>query len=200
MLTFGPFCARVILENGCAALVGRLDPFRLMYLSEYQAQPDYDVSKRAKSAFSWTGDVVPDEKQGAMWSADFDSTKITRSLFSRYADHMFWRPAVNLMLDSLGTMSEPLLDDLKQLDAETFIDETKGRCMQLYSSLSKGVHWEFFTSALQYDELTVRNGLRDALLAVANLALVSHYVPTAFSSLDPEDAILAYVEVRKEVP
>src|SRR4051812_15791246 len=36
-LSFGPFCARVLLENGCAALVGRLDSFRMLYLSEFQA-------------------------------------------------------------------------------------------------------------------------------------------------------------------
>jgi hypothetical protein len=53
---FGPFCARVLLENSCAALVGRLDCFRMMYLSEFQAQPEYEYGKRAKSAFSWVGD------------------------------------------------------------------------------------------------------------------------------------------------
>jgi hypothetical protein len=31
-VAFGPFCARVLLENGCAALVGRLDSFRILYL------------------------------------------------------------------------------------------------------------------------------------------------------------------------
>jgi hypothetical protein len=35
---FGPFCARVLLENSCAALMGRLDCFRMLYLSEFQAR------------------------------------------------------------------------------------------------------------------------------------------------------------------
>lgn len=50
-LSFGPFCARVVLENSCAALVGRLDSFRILYLTEFQAQPEYEIGKRAKSAF-----------------------------------------------------------------------------------------------------------------------------------------------------
>lgn len=41
-LVFGPFCARVVLENGCAALVGRLDSFRILYFSEFQSQPEYE--------------------------------------------------------------------------------------------------------------------------------------------------------------
>jgi hypothetical protein len=40
LLSFGPFCSRVLLENSCAALVGRLDAFRMLYLSEFQAQPE----------------------------------------------------------------------------------------------------------------------------------------------------------------
>ena len=58
-LVFGPFCARVLLENSCASLVGRLDTFRIVYLSEFQAQREYEHGRRAKSAFSWLGDVIP---------------------------------------------------------------------------------------------------------------------------------------------
>src|SRR5262245_30709485 len=54
-MNFGPFCARVLLENGCAAILGRVDCFRLLYLSEFQAQSTYKLEIRAKSSFSWTG-------------------------------------------------------------------------------------------------------------------------------------------------
>src|SRR6266545_3729014 len=77
-LTFGPFCARVLLENACAALVGRLDSFRMLYLSEFQTQPEYEYGRRAKSAFSWTGDVIPEEKAAqSLWSLDHDLPKIS---------------------------------------------------------------------------------------------------------------------------
>ncbi|WP_428541256.1 hypothetical protein [Rhodopila sp.] len=102
-LTFGPFCARVLLENACAALVGRLDSFRILYLSEFQTQPEYEPGKRAKSAFSWVGDVIPDEKSVQnpqnLWSIDHDLPRISRALFSRHLDHVYWKPAVERMLD-----------------------------------------------------------------------------------------------------
>jgi hypothetical protein len=82
-LAFGPFCARVLLENACAALVGRLDSFRMLYLCEFQAQPEYEHGKRARSAFSWFGDVIPEEKPTQpLWQLDVDFPKISRALFS----------------------------------------------------------------------------------------------------------------------
>ncbi|WP_281928837.1 hypothetical protein [Methylocystis iwaonis] len=53
---FGAFCARAALENACAALVGRLDPFRMLYLTEFQSQGGFEYGKSAKSGFKWTGE------------------------------------------------------------------------------------------------------------------------------------------------
>lgn len=201
-LSFGPFCARVILENGCAALVGRLDSFRMLYLSEFQAQPEYEPGKRAKSAFAWSGDVIPDEKgPQALWSIDHDLPKISRALFSKHFDHVFWRPAVSRMLDYISTLEQdPLLVDVVNIDPDRFIDEAKGRSAQLYSVLSKGVHWEFFTSALLFDETTVKSAIRDTFLLVAILGLASHFVHTAYASLTPSEAVSSYKAIRRLVP
>jgi hypothetical protein len=201
-LSFGPFCARVLLENGCAALVGRLDSFRMLYLSEFQAQPEYEPGKRAKSAFAWSGDVIPEEKpQQVLWSVDHDLPKISRALFSKHFDHILWKPALNRMLDYVSSLEhDPLLADVLNIDPERFIDEAKGRGAQLYSTLSKGVHWEFFTSALLFDEATVKNAIRETLLLVANLGLASHFVHTAYASLSPSDAVGCYKDIRRLVP
>lgn len=201
-LSYGPFCARVLLENGCAALVGRLDSFRMMYLSEFQSQPEYEYGKRVKSAFAWTGDVIPDDKQNnVLWSAEHDPPKISRALLSKHFDHIFWKPALIRLLDHISKFnSDPLLADILNLDPERFVDETKGRSVQLYSTLSKGVHWEFFTSALLFDEITVKNSIREAVLLVTHLGLVSHFVHTAYASLDPDTAIDAYKAIRRIVP
>lgn len=202
MLTFGPFCARVLLENSCAALVGRLDTFRMLYLSEFQAQPEYEPGKRAKSAFSWSGDVIPDDKATqALWSIDHDVPKISRALFSKHFEHVYWKPAVEAMLDHVSTRSsEPALAEILSIDADTYIGESKGRSIQLYSTLSKGVHWEFFTSALLFDEPTVNAAIRDTCLLVAHLGLVSHFIPTSYASLDFASAVDMYIEFRKLVP
>src|SRR5208282_1915341 len=67
---FGAFCARVTLENACAALVGRFDPFRMLYLAEFQAQGGFEYGKPSKSGFNWAGDVLADEKTTRdLWSS-----------------------------------------------------------------------------------------------------------------------------------
>lgn len=202
LLAFGPFCTRVLLENSCAALVGRLDAFRMLYLSEFQAQPEYEPGKRARSAFSWTGDVIPEDKAAqALWSIDHDVPKISRALFSKHFEHVYWRPAVERMLDFVNTRSaDPALADVLSVDADVYIGQSKGRSAQLYSTLSKGVHWEFFTSALLFDESTVKTAIQDTCLLVAQLGLISHFIPTAYASLDLSNAVDEYIEFRRLMP
>lgn len=201
-LSFGPFCARVVLENSCAAILGRFDPFRILYLSEFQAQSEYEHGKRARSAFSWFGDVIPDDKTTqALWHIDNDVPKISRALFSKHIEHIYWKPAVALMLDFVSAQPvNPVLADLLSIDPEKYIGETRGRSAQLYSMLSKGVHWEFFTSALLFDDMTVKTAIRDTLLLVSQLGLVSHFVPTAYAALKPDEALNHYISFRKIVP
>jgi hypothetical protein len=195
----GPFFARVLLENSCAALVGRLDTFRILYLSEFQGQPEYEHGRRAKSAFSWFGDVMPpEEKKGELWSVDHDVSKISRALFSRHIDQVCWQPAVENMLDYVSASgSNPFLKEILSLNSENYVSKTKGQGQQLYSTLSKGVHWEFFNSALLFDEATVKNAIRDTCLLVSHMGLTSHFIPTAYASLQPQRALEAYLSFRE---
>lgn len=199
--SFGPFCARVVLENSCAALAGRLDSFRMLYLSEFQAQSEYEYGKRAKSAFSWAGDVMPDEKAASnLWSLDNDLQKISRALFSKHFDHIYWKPAAGAMIDFVATHShDSNFGALLDIDPDIFITNTRGRSAQLYSTLSKGVHWEFFTSALLFDEMTIKSAIRDTLVLVAQLGIVSHFVPTAYASIQAEEAVACYSAFARNI-
>lgn len=202
VIAFGPFCARVLLENSCAALVGRLDPFRLLYLSEFQSQAEYEHGKRARSAFSWTGDVLPqDEKNQVLWNIDYDVPKISRALFSKHLDHVYWKPAVSALLDFVANLpASSGLAEVNNFDPDNYLREASGKGSQLYSMLSKGVHWEFFSSALLFDEDTVRNAIRETCLLVAQLGLVSHFIPTAFSCLEQQLAVEQYISYRGLLP
>ena len=195
---FGPFCARVLLENACAALVGRLDTFRMLYLSEFQAQPEYEPGKRAKSAFSWSGDVMPDDKAAqTLWNIDHDLPKISRALFSKHIEHVYWRPALDSMLDFVSSQPhDPAHADLMNIDSETFMTQVRGRSNQLYSILSKGVHWEFFTSAILFDEATIKSAIRDTCTLTSQLGLASHFIPTAYAKLESNQALAAYSEFK----
>ncbi|GJD47235.1 hypothetical protein AFCDBAGC_5127 [Methylobacterium cerastii] len=196
--SFGAFCARVTLENACAALVGRLDPFRILYLTEYQSQSGFEYGKPVKSGFKWTGDVLSEDKPTKdLWSADHDIAKISRALFSPHVDHVYWRPATEAALDYLAAYTgEGDLTELKKADPEAFIGKTKGRCAAIYSTLSKGVHWEFFTSAVTMDEGTLKDTLRDCLLQVGTLGFFSHFVSTSYRALEKDVALAAYLEFR----
>ncbi len=95
---------------------------------------------------------------------------------------------------------ERLRSSIFQILAQAgYIDSTRGISTQLYSTLSKGVHWEFFASTLVFDEATVKTAIRDTLLLMSGLGLISHFVPTAYASLTPNDAVDQYVSFRKLV-
>jgi len=195
--TFGAFCARAFLENSCAALVGRLDPFRLMYLAEFQAQAGFEYGRSSNSAFRWTGDVLPDDKPPhEMWGPDHNLNKVSRALFSAYAEHVFWRPAVTSALDAIESDSSDLLDELRSLDPQTYVGYVRGRCASLYSTFSKGVHWDFFKSTIILDEETIKSSIRETVLILSGLSLVSHFIPTAYRSLSSGLAIESYKTIR----
>ena len=196
--SFGAFCARVTLENACAALVGRFDPFRMLYLTEFQARGGFEYGKPSSSGFKWTGDVLAqDNPPRDLWSSDHDIAKISRALFSSYVDHVYWKPAVEKALDYISDHGGEGLSELQAMDPVTFTPETKGRCASLYSKLSKGVHWDFFVSSVVMDEGTLKDAIRDCFIQVSNMAFVSHFVPTAYRSLDPAEALTAYSQFRK---
>jgi hypothetical protein len=198
---FGAFCARVVLENACAALVGRFDPFRLIYLSEFQAHGSFEFSRASRSAFRWSGDVFTEDKpSGALWTGDHDPSKVSRALFSQYADHMFWTPAAEAAIDFIADNREASqFFEIQTVEPNAFLSRIKGKAAALYSTLSKGVHWEFFSSQIVLDEDTVKASIRECVAITGDLALVSHFVPTAYRSLPSEEAVSTYVELRSRV-
>jgi len=195
--SFGAFCARVVLENSCAALVGRLDPFRLLYLAQFQAQQSFEYGRPSNSGFRWTGDVLPDENSPReMWGVDHNVSKVSRALFSPYAEHVYWRPAVETALDFIAADNSELLQDLRSLEPDKYVGYTRGKCATLYSTLSKGVHWDFFTSSIVLDEGTIKDTIRETLVALGGMALISHFIPTSYRSMERDVAVAAYKTFR----
>lgn len=201
LINFGPFCARILLENSCAAITGRIDCFRMIYLSEFQGQPEYEIGKRARSAFSWTGDVMPEEKSAnTLWNIDHETSKISRAMFSKHCEHLYWKPALTCALDFLATQTNNKhTQDLLQLESENFITQFKGRSSQLYSTLSKSVHWEYFSSTLMFDETTIKSLIKDSLTLLSNVGFISHFIPTAHSSLAYTEALDEFTNLRNKI-
>ncbi len=194
----GPYCARVLMETGCSAIVGRLDPFRILYLSQFQARSGYDSTKKAKSAFAWQGDVLSPEKED-LWSSSVETQKISRALLSAYFDHVHWRPAVTAALDYAGDLSpNTATKSLLLIEADDFVAQCKGNGNRLYSQLSKGVHWEFFSRvSVGLDEFTARDLIKDAVKWVSRIALMSHFIPTAHCRLSAAEAFQSFSDVSE---
>ena len=194
---FGAFCTRVTLESACAALVGRLDSFRMLYLAEFQSQEAFEYGRPAKSGFRWSGDVFTDERPvTALWSVDQDPAKVSRALFSPHLEAIYWRPAFNAAIDYVDAIEAEGFTDLRRLEATSFIPFTKGKCARLYSTLSKGVHWDFFAESIVMDEGTLKDTIRDCVTLLSTVAFVSHFVPTAFGRLGRAEAVDAYLSFR----
>ncbi|MCQ4161010.1 hypothetical protein NON00_13880 [Roseomonas sp. GC11] len=200
-IALGPFCTRVFMENSFAAIMARLDSFRIIYLSEFQNQPEYIHGKRAKSSFSWFGDVIPiDEKSTtALWNIEHDSSKISRALFSQYSNHMYWKNAMAKSLDYVSKKpASAIKSEFSLLDPETFMVQYKGTCQGLYSSLSKGVHWEFFTTAMVYDDNTVTDLIKSTAKIVSQFGFISNFISTSISSCSPDEAWEIYCDFRSK--
>ena len=197
---FGAFSGRVVLENTCAALLGRLDPFRMLYIAEFQSQGAYEYGKPMRSGFKWQGDVLSEDKPSAsIWNHDLDTSKISRALLSIHADQIFWKPAVTVMLDCVSQNGGSLHPDINSIDPDNFTAQMRGRCANLYSTLSKGVHWEFFTDTIVIDEQTIKDNILTCLQTASLLALLSHFVPTAFRQTNSVAAIQTFNDFRGEL-
>lgn len=197
---FAAFVARATLENGVAAILGRIDPFRLLYLRNYQQAATFEYGRAQKTGFRWQGDVLATEKPpNDLWSPDHDVSKVSRALLSDYSDALFWQPAITKTLDDMVNASISPPTFLASLEVENVIPSFRTRFATLYSTLSKGVHWEFFIDRIVIDEPTLKDALRDTLLYLGLLGLFANYVPSVHATLPPGEALQNFETLRAKL-
>jgi hypothetical protein len=201
---YGPFLGRSILELTYTALVGRLDPFRLLVLREIQMRlPTSDVTllgERCQTAIQWSGDVRPmkDGENPDLWSPTKTIDKMHRSLFGKYYEQIFWVPAFTNVIDSLTAAQQGAwFDELRKITPESFTPRTRGDSDRTYSSLSKGIHHEFvIPPETFYSPKTVFELLKDAFRLASNSALVCQAIPTCHCSVPLNEALALYEAVQ----
>jgi hypothetical protein len=201
---YGPFLGRSVLELTYTALVGRLDPFRLLVLREIQMQlPPGDVTalgERHQAAIQWSGDIRPakDGENQDLWSPTKSIDKMHRSLFGKYYEQIFWIPAFTSVIDSLTAAQQGAwFDELRNITPEGFTPRSRGDSDRTYSALSKGIHHEFvIPPETFYSPKTVFELLKDTFRLASNSALVCHAVPTCHSSVSLSEALALYNAVQ----
>lgn len=199
---FGPFLGRSLLELSATALIGRLDPIRILVVRQIQAQPDYDTSIPWKASIRWQGDVLAAKKVQNLWGDALEYEKITKALLGDYYDHLVWRPAVQQML-GVAKGGGNWFAQLGAISPDSFVTRKRDEISRLYSSLSKGIHHEFvLPPGTLYDRATVVDLVQRTIHLIADIGLVSHFIPHASASLSPDDAMATFnrienVEVMK---
>jgi hypothetical protein len=171
-----------------------------MSLGALQSSNEFNPERRTESAIQWTGDILAVEKASAekaagetaaskMWNQDLKLEKISRALLSDHMDHLYWQPAFTAFVDATkNEVGSDMIDAMRLKDPEKFLTEVRGRLRNLYSALSKGVHAEYIIPlAVQFDSQTIIQYLRDSVVLLSQLSVVSHSIPTALCGLIPAD-------------
>ncbi|MCY8452087.1 hypothetical protein MOC98_04260 [Bacillus spizizenii] len=190
----GPFYARNILESSCSALIGRFDPFRLIYVHKIQSLDNYSIGKKSNGGINWNGDVFEKKSSGAIWNPDKEFQKVGRGLFGDAYGDTFWNPAYQMLIDDETIQSNESLDYYKSsVDPDKFTEFLRTRSSKIYSSLSKGVHSEFLIKPeIIYDKSTVVELLLDAVKFCSIIGLVSHYIDSCICRLPYDNAFVIY--------
>jgi len=198
--TLGAYCGRTLLEASCIALIGRITPYRLLLLKRYQEQPNYELGIRHKISIEWRGDVLPKSSitKDQLWNKVEDKS-LTSPLLSDYMWDIFWMPAFKYLLDDTEDENYYSLIELKNIPLEAIGISLRKEAETLYSSLSKGIHQEFIIPhQVTHDVPTVKRLLRETVLLVIKLGLISHYIPIAVASIDRAKLLQCLAEIEEK--
>jgi hypothetical protein len=198
---FCPFLARSILEVSAAAMIARIDPFRILTLREIQAQGAYDLGQKVGVSVQWTGDVLSkkNKKELDLWSIDQSPESMTRALLGDYHDIIFWRPAFLNFADACDQLQTPgsWTSELLSTEPESFIPKMRKLANSTYSNASKGVHHEFVVQrASYYDEMTLRTMCETSIKVISSLAVVANFCPYFAWRLDTSSALTAFERLQ----
>lgn len=200
ILMLAPFLGRSLLELATTALIGRLDPLRLLVVRQIQSQPEYVTSISWKTSIRWQGDVLTSEgaskQEKELWGSGLEYEKVHKALLGQYYDQLLWRPAHQRM-NSVSRPGGVWLNALAVVTPKSFVALKRIELGKLYSSLSKGIHHEFVMPPESvYDRDTIVDFIQRSAHVVADLALVSHFIPHALFALSPDEAIDAYNRIE----
>lgn len=190
VMLYGPFLARAWMEVSLTALIGRLDPFRLLTIQRMQLSTNYETAIPWKSAIRWQGDIMAKGSKD-LFSPNVDVKDIHRALFGDYYDHLVWRNGIESLADAVPLdVGSRGLTELLAIPANSFCARKREAIGSLYSELSKSIHFESVTPAVSLnDRVTVAELLERTIRETAEAALVCHFVPHAYDSLSANEAI-----------
>jgi hypothetical protein len=185
---YGPFLVRSLLEVGVTALIGRVDPTRLLVVKRTQQCSNYDTKQPWNSAVRWQGDVV-DEKVQQLWEPKKQYKDMTKALLGDYYVALYWKSALQRVAD-LDITGGTWWAGIKAVTIEEFSDSRRSSIRNLYSQSSKGVHSEFVVPpGSLYDRLTIINLTSQIIQILSELGLLVNFLPHVAYKLGPLEAV-----------
>lgn len=198
-----PCYGRNILESSLTALLGRVDPYRLIIVYKVQSDASYDIGKRAQSAVEWTGDILAKEPpRNNMWQFDKKKENFDRALLGNYIGEVIWKPAFGALTDYVAEQEydSVWLSEIISENENSNFERAKSTAARLFSSFSKGVHSESLVDInIVLDDITLRSLVKDLYKLCATLALVSHFVDFLSTKIEKERALSIFFEVERMI-
>lgn len=201
---FGPMLGRLILEQSLAIIIGRFDPIRFLALVRGSKSTDFVMGQQNPSSFNWTRDVHPDIAPPPSWWTQKEITKLqSRSLLNGHlADYLFCS-CHNDVIDGLSDFTASLqavprwISDLLNIEEGiSVLAQLRTRSKTSYSTLSKGIHFEFFEgNNTQLSLSSTTEAIRDAIITVATTALYSHYSDISLQRINRNIALSNFFSV-----
>lgn len=199
---FGPYCGRTVLETACTILIGRLDPFRLLLVKHSQQQSTYKIENRNPLAIQWSEDILRQQKPPKWENLTLKDILSARALLTDYIADLYWKPALKALQDERTNDGESeWLKQLQQFDYDNpgIVPYFRQIANKLYPSLSKGVHQELIIpSTTLYDSDTIKELLKQTMKLVAQMALLSHYIPTTIARIHDSSELLQLLQNVEE--
>lgn len=172
-----PFLGRSILELSLSAILGRLDPFRLLVLREVQRN-GADPGERIWSAIQWSGDIIAEEKPSELWNQRNPIAKFSRALLGAHYECVFWRPALEHARDvAADPRGKEWGNYLRNTPDAAFIPRLKQILHPAFSAFSKHVHHEHLLAVNDADAVTLQTFLLESRRSLALLGFVASTCP-----------------------
>lgn len=186
----GPFLGRSLLETCLTAIVGRIDPYRLLVVRHQQIDINYDPSTKRLASPQWTGDILSEKPSNELLNAQKKYQDLSRALLSDHYDTLLWKPALTRIFDKITQMeiNGPWIAEIQNFTAEDFIPKQRTNLTRLYSKLSKGIHHEFVIPPDSlYDRSTVASMLSDSVQSCCILGTVANFIGHISRSIPVEE-------------
>lgn len=190
---------RSLLDLTCAAIIGRMDPFRLAVLRQVQSAADFELGARSEAAIQWSGDVLMrGNGPTPLFSQGYRFDRFDRALLGDVRSILNWIPAFSACIDFLsrlgGAKTSDWLSDLVGWEPSSLVPRMRGVLGRHFSLFSKVIHAELLLPPEEtVDQSTLDAAIIEAIRSCATISFISHFDSSAAASLTYRHTLQCFI-------